>query len=325
MRKTVLIILALFLVIGISTSGASALNIVATMPNVWDVTQEIGGDKVTVIYAAPPTAVHISSDTIDGVLQQNSEFIRNADLFIGQGGGMDSAAITKISEFVETNFDKKAEWNLMNEVEGGVIVYDNPNSLEGYATTVCIILQKADPSNSAYYAENLDKYLSKVSEVTVLSNADKELLSSVPIICHFRIKNQAETWLGMNVITSYPQPETVQAIIDDIHAEPSKYLKIAQDSSVGKIFVIENIVAGQDIGKGIHEALKDENIPCERVIFLNLPKSADGIDSILEYYSYNKALITDLAKGTGEAKSPVGIIPVFGAVLAAAVLLASRN
>lgn len=325
MRKTILIILALFLVIGISASGASAMNIVATMPNVWDVTQEIGGEKVTVIYAAPPTAVHISSDTIDGVLQQNSDFISKADLFIGQGGGMDSAAITKVTEFVETNFDKTVDWKLLNDVEGGVIAYDKPESLTGYAKTICTILQANDPSNSGYYADNLDKYLAKVTAETTLSESDKELLNNIPIICHFRIKNQAESWLGMNVVTSYPQPQTVQEIIDDIHANPDKYLTIAQESSIGKIVVIENIVAGQDIGKGIHEALNDENIPCERVIFLNLPKSADGIDSILEYYAYNKALITDFAKGTTEAKSPVGLIPVFGAVLAAAILLTRRN
>jgi zinc/manganese transport system substrate-binding protein len=330
MKKAFGIILILFLISSMLISGASALNVVTTMPNIWDVTQEIGGDKVTAIYVAPPTAVHISSDTIDAILQKNSDFINTADLFIGQGGGMDGTPITKVTEFRLTNFGKETDWHLMNEVSTSVVpnatnVYDNPTSLIGYAQTIAYILKTADPANADTYDANLAAYLKKVSAVTTLTTADKKLLSDVPIICQFRIKNQAETWLGMHVITSYPSPETVQAIVDDIHADPAKYLKIAEDANCGKIFVIDNIVAGQDIGKPIHEALTDENIPCERVVFLNLPKSADGIDSILDYYTYNKALIVDSINNDTPTQSPLAAIPIIGALACAVIFLNRRN
>lgn len=81
MKKVLQILLVLILFCGAAAGTASAADVVTTMPNVADVVQEIGGDKVTVIYVAPPTSVHISSDTIDSVLQQNSDFIQHADLF----------------------------------------------------------------------------------------------------------------------------------------------------------------------------------------------------------------------------------------------------
>ena len=330
MKKSIEFIFVIFLICCTLISGASALNVVTTMPNVWDVTQEIGGDDVTVIYVAPPTAVHISSDTIDAILQQNSAFIGNADLFIGQGGGMDKTPITKVTDFRQTNFEKGTNWKLISEVSTSEVpnatnVYDNPTSLIGYAQTIAYILETADPTNATLYAANLETYLTKVRTATTLTTAEKELLSDVPIICQFRIENQAETWLGMNVIASYPSPQTVQEIIDDIHADPAKYLKIAEDSKCGKIFVVDNIVAGQDIGKPIHEALTDENIPCERVIFLNLPKSAEGINSILDYYAYNKALILNSINGETQTQSPLGVIPIIGALACAVIFLNRRE
>lgn len=319
------------LLIGLLVPGASALTVVTTMPNVWDVTQEVGGSDVEVIYVAPPAAVHISGDTIDALLQQNSEYIKDADLFIGQGGGMDETVITKITEFREKNYALAMDWAFMNEtpttaVPAATVVYDNPTSLAGYTQAIAYILKQADPANATVYNANCADYLARVTSATALTATEQETLSGVPIICHFRIKNQAETWLGMNVVTSYPQPETVQAIIDDIRANPDKYRTIAESSSCGKIFVIENIVAGQNMGIGVHEALLDENIPCERVIFLNLPKSANNVDSILDYYAYNKALILDRVStsDTEPVASPIGLIPIIGGILCAAVLFRRR-
>jgi len=212
-----------------------------------------------------------------------------------------------------------------SEIPNATNVYDNPTSLIGYAQTIAYILETADPANAGTYAANIETYLKKISTVTTLTPAEKELLSDVPIICQFRIKNQVETWLGMNVITSYPSLETVQAIVDDIHADPAKYSKIAKDAKCGKIFVIENVVAGQDIGKSIHEALTDEKIPCERVVFLNLPKSADGINSILDYYTYNKDLILDSINDDTQTQSPLAVVPIIGALACAVLFLTRRN
>lgn len=326
MKKVLQILLVLILFCGAAAGTASAADVVTTMPNVADVVQEIGGDKVTVIYVAPPTSVHISSDTIDSVLQQNSDFIQHADLFIGQGGGMDGAAITKLTEFYEANFGKKPALKLFADVEGGGnIVYDNPADLRGYAETAAKILCEADPANKEYYEKNLAAYLKKIDAAVQLTVEEAALLSDTPVICHFRIQNQAVNWLGMQVISAYPQPKSVMEIIDDIHANPDKYKDIAAKSKAGRIFVIENTVAGQDIGKAVHEALSDEKIPCKRVIFVNLPKSAAGTDTILDYYAYNKALILDeiqaepVSSATAAAASPLSCIPavaglVFGMV-----------
>lgn len=324
--KKLVIFFALLLVLGLLIPGAAALNVVTTMPNLWDVTGEVGGDSVTVMYVAPPAAVHISSDTIDALLQQNSEFIRTADVFLGQGGTMDGAVITKVTEFRKKNFDADTTWLLLSNVSKDVIAnttvtFDNPTVLAGYSETTAYLLSIADPANTSVYTENLNKYLAGISTATKLSAAEKELLSDTPIICHFRIKNQAVNWLGMDCIDSYPQPTTAKDLIDEIHANPEKYKTIAANSTIGKIIVIENSVAGPDMGIGVHEALKDAGVPCERMIFLNLPKSAENVDTILDYYAYNKNLILSLAipKETPKpTESPIGtfvvIAGVFGAV-----------
>lgn len=330
MKKVPVVCLLVLLTLGFLIPGAAAVSVVTTMPNIWDVTQQIGGEHVEVIYVAPPTSVHISSDTIDALLQQNSGFLKNADIFLGQGGGMDKAPLTKVGEFRQKNFGLATSWLLLNnvstvDVPNVTTTYDNPVSLAGYSEAVCWLLKSADPANATAYDVGLAAYLEKISRETSLSTQEKETLSKVPIICHFRIKNQAVTWLGMNAVDAYPQPHEVQAIIDDIHANPATYQSIAAASPAGKIFVVENIVAGESMGVGIHEALKDAGVPTERVIFLNLPKSADDIDTILDYYAYNKNLILNLAvpepTATEPAKSPVGIVAALAGVLGASLLI----
>ena len=49
MKKVLQILLVLILFCGAAAGTASAADVVTTMPNVADVVQEIGGDKVTVI------------------------------------------------------------------------------------------------------------------------------------------------------------------------------------------------------------------------------------------------------------------------------------
>ncbi len=330
MKNVPLVCFVVLLILGLLIPGAAAVSIVTTMPNIWDVTRQIGGDHVDVIYVAPPTSVHISSDTIDALLQQNSGFLKTADIFLGQGGGMDKAPLTKVDEFRQKNFGLSTPWLLISnvstaDVPNATSTYDNPVSLAGYSEAVCWLLKSADPANATAYDAGLAAYLEKVSRETSLSAQEKETLATVPIICQFRIKNQAVTWLGMNDVDAYPQPHEMQTIIDDIHANPDTYRSIAAASPAGKIFVVENIVAGESMGVGIHEALKDAGVPAERVVFLNLPKSADGIDTILDYYAYNKNLILDHAVpapvATEPAKSPVGIAAVFAGVLGASLLI----
>jgi hypothetical protein len=278
-----------------------ALNVVTTMPNLWNVADEIGGDATTIKYVAPSTAIHISSDTIDAFLQQNSEFIRTADVFIGQGGNMDDAVITKITEFCAKNFGESIRWQLLDDVSKDVVpnattAYDDPTVLLGYSETVAYLLSVADPTNTSVYQTNLNTYLKKIVNTTKLTTTEKATLADIPIICHFRIKNQTVNWLGMNCIDSYPRPTAVKDLIDDIHANPSKYRIIAEKSSNGRIIIIENIIADPDMGISIHEALKDVDVPCERIIFLNLPKSTEDVGTILDYYTYNKNLILSLSQ-----------------------------
>ncbi|MDR0981071.1 MAG: zinc ABC transporter substrate-binding protein, partial [Methanocalculaceae archaeon] len=191
MKKAVAL-LVMLLLLGLLVPGAAALNVVITMPNLWNVADEIGGDSVTVMYVAPPAAVHISSDTIDALLQQNSEFIKTADVFLGQGGTMDGSVITKVTEFRTKNFGEDTNWLLLGNVSteavpNATVTYDNPTSLRGYSEAVAYLLGTADPANVSVYQDNLQKYLATIADATKLSAAEKETLADIPILCHFRI------------------------------------------------------------------------------------------------------------------------------------------
>jgi ABC-type Zn uptake system ZnuABC Zn-binding protein ZnuA len=299
--KKMVVFLVILLLSSMVVPEAMALNVVTTMPNLWNVADEIGGTATTIKYVAPSTAIHISSDTIDALLQQNSEFIGTADVFLGQGGGMDDAVIIKITEFCTKNFGESIKWQLLDNVSKNVIpnattAYDDPTALLGYSETVAYLLSIADPPNTSVYQTNLNTYLKKIVDATRLTTTEKATLANIPIICHFRIKNQTVNWLGMNCIDSYPRPTTIKDLIDDIHENPSKYRIIAEKSSNGKIIIIENVIAGPDMGISIHEALIDVDVPCERITFLNLPKSTEDVGTILDYYAYNKNLVLSLSQ-----------------------------
>jgi ABC-type Zn uptake system ZnuABC Zn-binding protein ZnuA len=77
-------------------------------------------------------------------------------------------------------------------------------ALAGYSETIAYLLASADPVNASIYLANLNTYLAKIVENTRPSATEQKILSGIPILCYFRIKNQAVNWLCMDCIASYP-------------------------------------------------------------------------------------------------------------------------
>ena len=76
---------------------------------------------------------------------------------------------------------------------------------------------------------------------------------------------------------------TAVRLVDDIIANPDTYTDVR--------YIVENMQSGE-LAKGVEEALLDRNVPVERVVFTNFPKSIPGVDSIPEVLAYNKGLVT---------------------------------
>ena len=297
MRRSLLFVL-LLLVAGLLVPGAAALNVVTTMPNVYDCVNEVGGDHVTAIYIQPAAGVHLSPDVIDGLLQTNSEFIKTADAFIAQKG-MDTAGINKVNEFASANFDFTPDWKYIGDrkipleysLGTGSNVYNDPENLKQYAAVVCSYLIDLDSANQSSYLSNWEAYCSKIDTVTAFTPEEEDTLAGTPVIRHKYMEEQTVTWMNMETVDSFTSTESSGDIVDKINADPDKYRKIARESEAGRIFVVENGVAGPENGKLIYEALQDNKIPSARVIFQNLPKMAAGVDTNLDFYLYNKNLI----------------------------------
>jgi len=109
----------------------------------------------------------------------------------------------------------------------------------------------------------------------------------------------AEQWLGLNVVSIFG-PEfymggqyTPAKIVDDINANPDKYRNVQ--------YVIENMQSGE-LAKGIEEALNDNGIGADRVIFTNFPKSLDGVESIPGVLDHNKEVVM-ASPNTGDGGS----------------------
>lgn len=286
--------------------GLTHLSVVTTMPSVFDVVKIVGGNKVTAIYILPAVGVHINTDVIDATIQKYTDELKDSDIFIAQGG-MDTAGINKVIKFREANFNSETDWKLISDVKGQAFpedtsvtmtnVYNDPESLKGYAAAACKFLIDADPENRNIYLNNWKNYCDEIDRKTKLSSYEKSRLRGTPVIRHKYMVEQTITWMGMDDESiennTFTNTESTKEIIDDIHSRPEHYRYIAKKSETGIILVVDNYVAGPDNAKGIHEALKDKNIPAERIILQNQPKMQKGIDTILDFYIYNKNKILE--------------------------------
>ncbi len=111
---------------------------------------------------------------------------------------------------------------------------------------------------------------------------------------------------------------TAAKLVDDINANPEKYANVT--------YIIENMQSGE-LAKGVEEALNDQGIPAQRVVFTNFPKSVPGVETIPDVIAYNKGLVmTQTTPTTTPApEAPVGILAALGAVAIGLLLISRRD
>lgn len=318
-RYISLIFLLLFVI-----PGATALSVVSTTTVLWDPIQYIGGEKVEAIYIADPTICpHMQSDIIPNRIQLEREFIQNADLFVAHNGSVDQSYVMPyITDFMEANDYGTVNWITLNNPS---MTWNTPSTAKELSREAAGWLIAADPSNSSYYEARLDEYLAEI-DAADLSSEERERIAGQNAIVMIWQKEAAEGWLGLDVVTVFA-PDfyqngqfTPRAVVNDIYSDTKKFQNVS--------YVIENMQSGE-MAKGVEEALADQQVNVERVIFTNFPKSIPGVDSIPDVLRYNKGLVTppaDSVPGTSTASSPVGVLVVPLAVaIGALVLVWSRK
>lgn len=299
MFKKYIVLLALVLLI--LTPGVSALKIVSTTTVTWDPIQYIGGDKVEAIYVADPTICpHMQSDIIPNRIQMQKDFIRDADLFVAINGSVDKEYVMPfVDDYMQANNYGTINWVTL---KNPAMTWNTPVNAKALATEVAGWLVAADPDNQPYYESRLSDYLAQIDAVD-LTEEEKSQIAGQDVVVMVWQKEAAENWLGLNVVSIFA-PEFYQngkytpvKIVDGIQANPGSYKNVA--------FVIENMQSGE-LAKGIHEALTNDGVPAQRVIFTNFPKSLPGVDSLPDVLEYNKNSVKPAAAASTSPAEAAG-------------------
>ena len=309
-------ILFFLLILGLVAPGAHALSIVSTTTVLWDPAQYIGGEKVEVIYIADPTICpHMQADIIPNRIQMQKEFIRDADLFIAHNGSVDQSYVMPyVTDFMAANNYGAVEWVTL---ENPSMTWNTPSGAKDLAREVAGWLIAVDPANQTYYETRLGEYLAEI-DAADLSTEEREVIPGQDAVVMVWQQDAAVGWLGLDMVSLYA-PEfyqggkfTPQAVVSDIYNNPEKYRDVQ--------YVIENMQSGE-LAKGLEEALHDNGVPVERVIFTNFPKSLPGVDSLPDVIRYNKDLVTPAKAAAAGETEPAATAAPFPALLSVAAIL----
>lgn len=309
-------IIFLLLLLGFIAPGAHALSVVSTTTVLWDPIQYIGGEEVEAIYIADPTICpHMQADIIPNRIQLQREFIRDADLFVAHNGSVDQSYVMPyVTDFMAANNYGTVAWVTL---ENPAMTWNTPAGAQNLSREVAGWLIAADPANRTYYEARLSEYLAEI-DAAGLSAEERQVIPGQGAVVMVWQQDAAVGWLGLDMVSLYA-PDfyqggkfTPQTVVDDIYANPEQYRDVR--------YVIENMQSGE-LAKGLEEALHDNGVPVERVIFTNFPKSLPGVDSLPDVIRYNKGLVTPVQAASGEAAAPSQTsAPLPGALAVAAIL-----
>ncbi|NLB00187.1 MAG: zinc ABC transporter substrate-binding protein, partial [Methanomicrobiales archaeon] len=294
-------ILSFLLALVFVAPGASALTVVSTTTVLWDPIQYIGGEQVEAIYIADPTICpHLQADIIPNRIQLEKDFIRDADLFVAHNGSVDQSYVMPyVDDFMNANNYGTVEWVTL---ENPSMIWNTPSGAKDLSREAARWLIAADPANRTYYETRLNDYLVEI-DAADLTSEEREVIPGQGVVVMVWQQDAAIGWLGLDQVSIFA-PElyqggkfTPRAVVDDIQKNPEKYRDVK--------YVIENMQSGE-LAKGLEEALRDNGVPIERVIFTNFPKSLPGVDSLPDVIRYNKGLVTPIesasaAEGTASA------------------------
>jgi zinc/manganese transport system substrate-binding protein len=307
MLKRVVIACMMLLAFGAVVPISSALTVVSTTTALYDPMQYIGGEKVEAVYISEPTICpHMQQDVINNRIQMHRDFIATADLFVAHNGSVDKDYVMPfVDDFMVANGYGEVQWVTPDDP---AMTWNTPAKAEEMAGLVKGWLITADPANRSYYEERYASYLDAIASVD-LTDKEREQIAGQDVIVMVWQQDAVENWLGMNVIAFYA-PEfyqggkyTAAKLVEDIHAHPDTYANVT--------YVIENMQSGE-LGKGIEEALHDEGIDAQRVIFTNFPKSVQNVEDIPDVLDYNKHLV--MAETTGASPEQTQQAPLSSAV-----------
>jgi zinc transport system substrate-binding protein len=126
-----------------------------------------------------------------------------------------------------------------------------------------------DPSNKAFYEQNLVKYIFRIRHLEEqISKRARLKYNGKKIVCNNQVADFMQ-WLGCDVVAEYGKAETVSS---------AQMLRISKKIKDNKVkVVIDNLQSGTDIGKTLAKDLKTE-----QVVISNFPLNYSYIETLKE-------------------------------------------
>ncbi len=229
MKKTVLIIMAIFLLTGCSKAVDSGKPLVYTsFYAIYDFASEIAGDKAEVYNMVPTgTEPHEWEPTVRDMAR-----LSEADVLFYNGLGMESW-IDSVKSALEASSVEFVELSESIQEENDPHIWLDPKNAKIMCREITDVLCSVDSANSKYYEENYSRY---AAELDALDDSYKSAVNAVPenkrkiVVSHeaygcmcsaYGLEQAAVE--GMSA-ESEPSPAKVEEIIDYINSNNIKYI-----------------------------------------------------------------------------------------------------
>ena len=224
----------------------------------FDFAREIGKDRIDCEMLLPPGA---DSHSYTGDDPSDIYRIMNCDLFIYVGGETDSAWVDKIKNMIDEDGEKSPRFlslcevcDVLTESSSGIIegeeeengedeeeydehVWTSPKNAIKVSRAIADALCEIDPGNAAFYKDNCDEYIAKLTELdssfTELAGAAK--LRTLVFADRFPFRYLADEmglkcYAAFNGCASQSEPSPTTVV---------KLCKIVEEQNLPYVFYIE--------------------------------------------------------------------------------------
>jgi len=231
------------------------IKVSVTSSHIYSLLKEICADKLELTLIVSPVVCPNSNDIDAAMLKK----IATSNIIMYHYWQPWAKSLkTRTSNLSAVYKELKTEGNLM-------IPYINVRAAE----EITEMFGYLDPSNKAFYEQNLVKYIFRIRHLEEqISKRARLKYNGKKIVCNNQVADFMQ-WLGCDVVAEYGKAETVSS---------AQMLRISKKIKDNKVkVVIDNLQSGTDIGKTLAKDLKTE-----QVVISNFPLNYSYIETLKE-------------------------------------------
>lgn len=245
--------------IGLSESADNQQPVVCTTSILTHLTEEIGQEFITVTTIAPAGMCPAHFDIKPSQIQA----VREAKILISHN----------FEPWIENLLTSADNTNIERLVLAGP--WNTPASAMEKINQISDALSKQFPENEPQFHLNAQNFIESIKrDADVMkSKADQLNVSQFKVIASFHQASFVE-WLGFDIVTTYPSPETIST---------KQFLELLLIGKREKVdLIVDNLQSGTDFGAKLASDLNST-----QAILTNFPGLIPQTESLAEMLSYN--------------------------------------